>query len=185
MTPQYWLTQAQSATTDTWVSLAREGVVDYEIDSLLVALRGGDDSALAGYDLAVSNRGRHVGDMLWAQGNMFTAVSQRVVDTLNEIGASGWRAVPIPVRYGNGEVLAGYHVLVVVGECGNFPAHMKPSATKKGWGPHGTPYEWDGTDVFWVRDRPPQFTFCVTDRVRKAFEAAGLTRIQFEAPEEF
>lgn len=179
----FWLATASSRGTDTWVNLVpSSGADDTDVDLLLLALRDGDDSVLVDMRLLVTNRGRHVGDMLWAQGQMFTAISQRVVDTLTAVGATGWRAVPAATSYADGTDLPGYHLLVVTGSCSALKARGAPLGSRPGNAP---PRGWDGSDVFWLDDRPPQFTFCVTDRIRRVLQDADLTRMTFEHPAEF
>lgn len=178
----FWLTQAKSARSDTWVNFSRAGETVLQDIEILEALKRGDDSALKGIELRVTNRGRNVGDMLWAQGGMYVPISQRAVDTLNDMGASGWRSVPIGGRFGNGDPLPGYQILVVTGECGDFMAKAEREHRETGVDPS---LDWDGSDVFWIRTRPSQFTFCIANRVRKAFEAAGLERIEYEDPKDF
>ncbi|WP_137294979.1 hypothetical protein [Nocardioides dongxiaopingii] len=172
---RFWLVRAASARSDCWVRVGdTEG--DPAGDEMMSSLLDGaaPDQPVS---LVVWNRGRRRGDLLWSGGS-FSAISDRAVQVLEAIGATGWRSVPAHVRFGNGEELPGYQVLVVTGTCGDFFAEADRRRTDRGVDPF---HEWDGSDVFWIGARP-QFTFCVTDRVREAFDAAGLDRIEYEDP---
>jgi hypothetical protein len=166
---RFWLVKAASATRDCWVRL----VDDQDSDEVVLAAMTGD--APERFGLEVFNRGTRHGDFLWTGGGAFTVVSDRVVETLRDVGPTGWHAVPADVRFRNGDRLDGYHVLLVTGACDDFTRGRREGST----GVDPTP-GWDGSDVFWIRDLP-NFCFWVTDRVRRAFDRAGLTRVECEA----
>lgn len=65
--------------------------------------------------LRQSNRGNRFGDILWTEGTPIKAVSQRLVDALTDVGATGWRTFPIEVIGADGDELEGYLGLATIG----------------------------------------------------------------------
>ncbi|GAA5154948.1 hypothetical protein GCM10023340_39340 [Nocardioides marinquilinus] len=173
--PRFWLVTAASTARDCWVRITSpetDPVGESVMERLLA------DQPLDGpLELTVWNRGPRRGDLLWTGGGTFSAVSERAVGVLESIGATGWRSVPATTRFANGDPLTGYHVLVVTGRSGElFGQKRRPDR------PGVDPSQgWDGSDVFAPNGRP-HFTFCVTHRVREAFDAAGLERVVFRDP---
>ena len=176
----FWFVRASSMTTDTWVGLDLPPLDDdpYHFEGarrdqkVLEEIHRGDADALTSVDLVVTDRGRWLGDMLWAVGDRFVAVSDRVVETLRAVGATGWETLPTTLRYKNGTEIPGYHLFVVRGVCGDFTVDLRAGR------PPDLEAGWDGSDVFnWDG---PWYEFCVTDRVHSAFVEAGLTRVEYE-----
>lgn len=175
-TEAFWLVGATSTSADTRVGIADEA--DPLGEALLARLRDGWEPADP-VGLRVAARGRHRGDLLPSDGAYIVVASDRFVDTLRAIDASGWTAATVRITYAGGDELTGYQLLVPTGRCADF--RMQKALDDDAEYPVDPSNGWDGSDVFW-REGPPFWTFLATDRVRQALVDAGLERVVVEEP---
>lgn len=153
----------------------------FELD---VKVARGDLSDLTGPpSFTVSNRGK-VGDLLWTEGMPYKVVSQRLLEVLEEMEATGWTSTPVEVRYKNGDDLPGFHLLSITGNCDDIHATYDPTTIEEDFEVRyarglDVSEGWDGSDLFWSRDAAG-IDFLATERVVKEFNAAGLTGLEFE-----
>ncbi|GAB3260324.1 hypothetical protein GCM10027425_23430 [Alteromonas gracilis] len=178
----FWVLSARSTTTYAWVSAddlrplnPRHGIWDHLDD-----VARGDLSHVHGLpDFTVDRRGR-VSDFLWTLGNPYKLVSTRVLDVLDQIGATGWHSRPVTIRYKNGDPLPDFHLLAVTGACDSIDLNYDPATRYNAyddvWRASGIDFTegWDGSDLFWSRGLVSNATFA-TGRVHAAFTDAGLT----------
>ncbi len=112
-------------------------------------------------------------------------VSDRVLDVLQTVGATGWSRFPIELSGKTGELIPGYSGLVVTGGCGRLQNDRSRVETRIG--ASGKPYKvkiglffdescWDGTDVFTAEGST--FVF-MTGRVKDALEAMKISNASF------
>jgi hypothetical protein len=114
--------------------------------------------------------------------------SDRFVTVLADGGFSGWRTYPVEVFDAHGDIVPGYHGLVVTGGSGPLvdslsPVMEAPPVVQGGKVPllrigirfHSE--SWDGSDVF----RPSGTTYTlVTQEVRDALVAAKVTNLDLK-----
>lgn len=120
-------------------------------------------------------------DTTWA---VLEVVSPRVLQALEGAGATGYRPVPVVIERDGGAV-EGYAVLSVVGRSGALDwaaarLETRPPPVPQGQpvtmrvGPRIDPAAWDGSDVFLPGD---SLVACVTQKVKDALDAAGVTGV--------
>jgi hypothetical protein len=112
-------------------------------------------------------------------------LSERVTEALQREAFTGWKPHPAEIRTRAGELIPGYHLLIVTGRCGPIDKPGFPRAGSGSPGAHGPaimttrglhfdPNTWDGADIFvpegagWI---------IVVERVRDALKAAKVTNI--------
>lgn len=171
----FWRAIAASSTRDTWVSMPDMKLGD---DLRLTEAVARGEQPDGPVHLKVGNRGKYRGDLLHASGGFYVVASLRLVGVLEDMGATGWVTAPVEIRYPSGEELTGYRLLVTTGRCADFRMGRGDNADEEA--PVDVSIGWDGSDVFWWE--APSRGFLVTDRVKRAFEEAGLQRIIFEIP---
>ncbi|HEX8508077.1 MAG TPA: hypothetical protein VF635_01065 [Propionibacteriaceae bacterium] len=101
----------------------------------------------------VANRGTRWGDLLWTTGDTKLA-SQRFIEVLSRVGASGWRRFDVEVVAARRRPVPGYHGLAVTG--------VSPAE-----------------DLFHP-DGGPSFRVHVSDRLLQELRAAGVTEFEIE-----
>jgi hypothetical protein len=117
-------------------------------------------------------RGRQATDMLWSQSVNLFCISTRLAVLLQENGITGWTTYPVELFDRKGGRLDDYYGLAVTGsECDFDPNRSKivakppPVPQGRGYQVHKGLYfdesQWDGSDMFWVRN----VDIVVTDRV--------------------
>jgi hypothetical protein len=171
----FWMVRPRDTERDTWVGMA--DVSDHSDLDLAEELASGS-ARTDPIPLVVVKSGRYVGDMLHASGEFIQVVSAGLVAVLEEVDATGWIAVPAEIRDGNGRTRSDYRVLVTTGRCADFRIAREDGDFNEQ--PVDVSVGWDGSDVFWFE--APSMGFLVTDRVKRAMEAAGLQRLVFEVP---
>ena len=114
-------------------------------------------------------------------------ISERFLDTLLEVRATGWGTYPVRPYDRAGLELPGYHGLAVTGRAGPIdrsrsriellpPPVPEEQAMYAEIGMYFDPGTWDGSDIFM-----PEGTLavCVVERVKQALEERKLTNIEF------
>jgi hypothetical protein len=117
-----------------------------------------------------------------------TLLSGRTFEALSTSGMTGWEAHPVPVELSAGGDALDYSLLIVRGRSGPVDNSLSHRAvlpapvggrTMSGWkGLFFNDSSWDGTDLFTPRDSG---YLCVTQRVKKLFEAKGFTNMRFDS----
>lgn len=170
---RFWLAEPAYSTRDLWVGPRDHGPNLGQRIAERVADGWQPDPAIA---LKPFNNGKRLHDFLHTGGSFFMVVSQRFIQLLEEIEATGWTARQVDFRDRKGEPIAGYRLMVTTGRCDRF--------FNDDGEPDGQPADpsvgWDGSDIFWFE--PPSNGFITTDRVKEAIEEAGLTGFDFEVP---
>ncbi|GAB3260330.1 hypothetical protein GCM10027425_23440 [Alteromonas gracilis] len=174
----FWVLSARSTTTYLWVGA--DTLRPHHDRTLVTDVARGDLSHVHGLpDFTVDRRGR-VSDFLWTLGNPYKLVSTRVLDVLDQIGATGWHSHPVTIRYKNGDLLPDFHLLAVTGACDSILLNYDPATRyqefEDDWRACGIDFSegWDGSDLFFDRGLAGS-RFYATDRVHAAFADAGLT----------
>lgn len=129
--------------------------------------------------------GSTVCDLISTSAPPLVLVSDRLLSTLR--GFTGWATFPATVLGKQGEVIPGYHGLVVTGRSGPIddtrsrpqvcPPPVPGGRTTRQWfGLFFDEQTWDGSDLFVPEDTA--LTVAV-ERVKRAFEAARITNSEF------
>lgn len=121
-----YLLQARSTTRDVWVRQHHDGRFvrgQWQLPdgSDIRDLIADGDTARLGFvpRFVRENRGTRIGDLLWTTGHSKIA-SRRFVDTLESIGATGYRTCPVEVLRRDGSSLGDFVGFAVLG---GDPAH--------------------------------------------------------------
>ena len=134
--------------------------------------------------------------LTWAEGFRMTdytgttatlpvVVSDRFVDVLREVEATGWSTYPIELHDKDSDLIEGYCALAVKGRCGplldqrsRIEMRVGPTGKSKAFkvGLYFDSSTWDGNDVFLPEGT--SFVFA-TEKVKSAVEEAGLTNVAF------
>ena len=112
--------------------------------------------------------------------------SDRIVGALGTGGFTGWDTYPVEVYDEHGDLVRGYHGLVVTGRSGPLVDSLSPVMERAPFVPDGPiplvrvgirflPETWDGSDVF--RPLGTGFTL-VTQEVRDALAAVKPTNLE-------
>ena len=151
-----------------------------EAKSAMAWLQAVPDRSSGAWDgsFVVDNRGKQMGDLLWTGGNAAKLASSALIETLHDVGATGWTSTPADIRFRDGEPLEGFSLLEVTGTCGNFRQQYDRATVREFYGDTvasgvDVSIDWDGSDLFYTAGvNVPKFL--ATDRVVKAFARAGL-----------
>ena len=133
--------------------------------------------------------GRKPHDMIGTTRAALKLVSDRFLEVLREHGFSGWATFPARVVLDGEHELGGYHGFAVAGRCGPIDDRLSEEVTLPPPVPEGRPTPglrglcfqpetWDGSDFF-ASEAGGAMIF-VVERVKDAFEHAGLTNVAFE-----
>lgn len=127
-------------------------------------------------------------DIMGATYAAILLVSDRFIDALVEVKATGWGTYPVRLYDKTGSELPGFHGLAVYGRAGPIDRtksriELIPPPVPQGQamyaeiGMYFDPESWDGSDIF-----IPEGTaaVCVVERVKQALEQRKLTNIYFE-----
>ena len=114
-------------------------------------------------------------------------ISDRVVGILKGEGFTGWQTYLIRLFGKDGVRIRGYHGLAVHGRCGPLDDSRSvkrdkilPSGIFPRWyGLFFDPATWDGSDLFMTSG--PQAWVFVVEAVKRAFEKAKVTNVEFTA----
>lgn len=172
----FWFIEAKSTASDTRIGIDDD--VDPLGEALVARLRDGWEPPVP-ISLRVAARGKHRGDLLPSDGAYIVVASDRFIETLRAIDASGWTAFPTRITYANGDQLGGYQLLLPTGRCADF--RLEKALDDDAEYPIDPGNGWDGSDVFW-REGPLFWTVLATDRVRQAVMDARLQRVAIEKP---
>jgi uncharacterized protein DUF1629 len=96
------------------------------------------------------------GDVIWTTLGVPLLVSNRVTGILQAGGFKGWTVFPIDLAGADGQRIAGFHGLSIVGRCGAIENQRSIRVPKKYpggvfpvWkGLYFDPSTWDGSDIF-------------------------------------
>ena len=129
-------------------------------------------------------------DFIWTTLAIPVLVSAKVVGLLQEVGATGWSAPPIPLFGKQGEAIPGYHLLTVHGRCGpvrdgRSARVMKPypGGPFPVWrGLYAEPGTWDGSDLY-MPEGGAGWIF-VSPRMRSKLERARVGNVVFTSTDE-
>jgi hypothetical protein len=131
--------------------------------------------------------GGRLADLIGTTHAVLFLISDRVVEVLRRIDATGWATYPVTVQGKDGALVAGYQGLAVDGRAGpevpsasadvtyHAGAGVRPFPARLGI--FFDPATWDGRDVFLIRGAA---RVIVTERVRAALEAAKITNAEFK-----
>jgi hypothetical protein len=124
-------------------------------------------------------------DVVWV--SKVPLVSNRVIEVLKQVDASGWKSLPVEITLKNGEIVAEYNALAIVGRCESLHldgAHSKviyreyPMALVPQYqGLFVNSKGWDGSDLFRCADGKTDYVI-VTDKVRSAFVSHKITNVE-------
>jgi hypothetical protein len=113
-------------------------------------------------------------------------LSKNILDVLSRNNIKGWSTYPITLLDKKKQPIEGYVGLVVTGKCGPTLKEKRERKTKYDAeidniysvyvGFYFDPITWDGSDIF-----SPEGTavIIVTEKVKTAFEQAGITNVTF------
>jgi hypothetical protein len=143
-------------------------------------LVGGSRSPDQPLELRV-DEGRTVVDVVGCTLACPVFVSDRFVEVLRAVNATGWSVWPVTIRDGRGAVLPGFQGLAITGRCGPLDDSSARVANSEYLGGAAAwlgltfdPDAWDKTDVFTPQ---PCAHILVTDRVWHALTTARITNL--------
>ena len=136
----------------------------------------------------VSAQGSKLADILWSGYVEIFCVSERVIHLLTQGQISGWSTYPVELHDSNGDVMSGYRGFAVTGgECERDRSRSsvvaKPAPSPKGKahdvykGLYFQENQWDGSDMFWIRNRG----IVVTENVYQILKEAHVTNVELIA----
>jgi hypothetical protein len=136
--------------------------------------------------------GSAVADLMLGADPMLLIISDKMVQTFQEIRATGWTTYPVVCRTRGGEVVSSRWGLSVIGRCGpplwkrsgRFQRRLAPGAPPAPYlrGLYFDDGSWDGTDIF----SPAGTGFViVVERVYRALRAAKVRNFKFKRLSEF
>ena len=126
-------------------------------------------------------------DVIWTTLAIPVLFSTRVISILESNGFSGWSKYPVNVLDKNGNTVAGYYGISIIGRCGETDESRCERVNREFPGGVFPVYKgiyfdetlWDGADIF-TSTNETGFVF-VTGDVKAAFERVEIPNIGFEA----
>lgn len=118
-------------------------------------------------------------------------ISPKVMQLLDNIGATGWDAAPASIRMKSGEIIGGYGVLMITGKCGPIRRDLaRPEQRRQPGGHFDTNWiglyfdldKWDGSDIFCPLGTAHQIA---RERVILACKRAGITNLDTTPADEY
>ena len=132
-----------------------------------------------------ANRGGQATDILWSTSLYPFFIANRLIMLLRENTITGWTTYPVELFDRKGERLDDYYGLAVTGpECDFDPNRSKivakppPVPQGRGYQVHRGLYfdesQWDGSDMFWVRN----VDIVVTERVFRLLKQHKIVNVR-------
>ena len=176
--------------TDPVLKAAFRGTVDREAYAVMTkALRG--EVVPADPIIVNHSMGRKLLDFIWI--SLEPVVHERVIETLDSAGITGWATYGVQVYDRGGRAIPGYQGFAITGRCGSMYLNKEHSEVIYEDLPGGrfpsykglyvAADSWDGSDVFVAADGKTAH-MVVTRRVAELFRRKKITNVAFESVSE-